>query len=131
MRVIVDTSVWSIALRHQRPNSPLADALAMLLRSDSAVLLGVVRLELLSGISDRERFAALRDQLRQIPDYALTTEHYEVAAESFTICRSKGIQGSHVDFLLCAVSQLDRLPIMTTDNDFEIYKQELPITFWP
>ena len=60
----------------------------------------------------------LRQQLRKQPDYPLTIEHFEVAAEAYNLCREKGVQGSNVDFLICAASQLDRLPIFTTDKDF-------------
>ena len=57
----------------------------------------------------------------------LTREHYEVAAEASNTCMSKGVQGSNVDFLVCAVSQLDRLPIFTTDQDFSLFAKHLPI----
>ena len=127
MSVIVDTSVWSLAFRRRTARSPEAEALAGLLEEDDAILLGVIRLELLSGMPDATQFHTLRDRLRSIPDYPLTVEHYEVAAESFTACRLRGVQGSHTDFLLCAVSVLDQIPIFTTDKDFDLFVAHLPI----
>jgi predicted nucleic acid-binding protein len=127
VKVIVDTSIWSLAFRRQKAAAPEAATLAALLRDDDALLLGIVRQELLAGVRDTERFRLLRDQLRKLPDYPLVTEHYEMAAEASNTCRAKGIQGSNVDFLLCAVSQLDRLPIFTTDKDFHHFAKHLPI----
>ena len=66
----------------------------------------VVRVE-----GDERRAAAaqssdrLRDHLRAFPDEAITSADYERAADCFTLCRTKGIQGSNTDFLLCAVAE--------------------------
>jgi predicted nucleic acid-binding protein len=127
VKVIVDTSIWSLAFRRHKATASEATVLGTLLRDDDAVLLGVVRQELLTGVREADRFRLLRDTLRKLPDYPLVTEHYEVAAEASNICRAKGVQGSNVDFLLCALSQLDRLAIFTTDNDFAFYAKHLPI----
>ena len=57
----------------------------------------------------------------------LKKEHFEKAAEFSNICRSRGIQGSTTDFLICAVACLENLIIFTTDNDFENYRKRLPV----
>ena len=72
----------------------------------------------------------MRAELRTLPEYPLTAAHHEVAAESFNTCRAAGVQGADVDFLICAVSLLDRLPIFTTDRDFGRYAAHLPITLY-
>ncbi|MDB5296599.1 MAG: PilT protein domain protein [Phycisphaerales bacterium] len=130
MNVVVDASVWSLALRRHRPDAPEVEALVALLRDDRAALLNPVRQEVLSGVRDPQRFRTLRDELRTLPEYPLTATHHEVAAESFNACRAKGIQGSGTDFLICAASLLDRLPIFTTDQDFARYAAHLPITLY-
>ncbi len=133
MNVLVDSTVWSLAFR-RRPQVTApeaeAEALAELLRHDFAILLGVVRQEVLSGIKDPSAFRLLRDQLRKTPDYPVGQAHHEAAAEAYNRCRSKGVQGSLTDFLLCAVAQLDRLPILTADNDFRGYASHLPIKLY-
>jgi predicted nucleic acid-binding protein len=130
MKVLVDTSVWSLALRRHRPAGAEAAALATLLRNGNAALLGVVRQEVLSGIPDERLFHRLRDQLRVLPDYPLATTHYEAAAEAFNLCRRRGVQGSLVDFLLCAAAVTDGLPLYTTDQDFGLYAKHLPVRFF-
>jgi len=133
MKVLVDTSVWSLALR--RPTSAaLSKAqqesvrlLSDLVRDSRAVLMGAIRQELLSGIKLATQFETLRDALIAFEDVALTRQDYELAAQLFNTCRAKGIQGSNTDFLICAVSINHELPVLSRDNDFVNYQKHLPI----
>ena len=127
MSVLVDTSVWSLALRRAKAPSPHAENVARLLRTSNAVLLGIIRQEVLSGIPDMKKFERLRDELRNLPDHPVKLIHHETAAEFFNRCRSHGVQGTTVDFLLCAVAAIDQLPIYTTDQDFQHFAKYLPI----
>lgn len=43
------------------------------------------------------------------------------------VCQTHGVQGAATDLLLCAVAELDRLPIFTTDGDFRLFAAHLPI----
>lgn len=96
MIIIVDTSVWSLALRRKTlpDSSPAVTILQNLIIDDQVVLLGAIRQEILSGIRNFEQFTHLRDYLRAFPDLELISEDYELAAEFFNTCRSKGIQGA-------------------------------------
>lgn len=127
MKVIVDTSVWSLALRRRAPSHEAVDELRRLIRQGRVALLGPVRQELLSGIRDADAFARLRDHLRAFEDERLGPEDFERAAEHFTTCRTAGVQGSNTDFLLCAVSERRAYPILTTDADFTRYARHLPV----
>src|SRR5262249_22180591 len=105
MMVLVDTSVWSSALRKSGTlHSPLRNMLATLIRLRRVILIGPVRQEILSGIKERKQFELLRDELSAFPDHAISQGDYEEAAAYFNECRSRGIQGSNTDFLICAVS---------------------------
>ena len=95
MKVIVDTSVWSLFLRRERKQeSPHVSELRELIRELRAQMIGPIRQELLSGIRSRTQFQNLKEHLAAFPDLALTTADYERAAEFFNINRKKGIQGS-------------------------------------
>jgi predicted nucleic acid-binding protein len=130
MGVLVDTTVWSLALRRRDPDLVASRALTTLLRNGVALLPGVIRQEVLSGIADEQRFAKLRLELRNVPAFDFTLEHYERAAEIHNLCRKRGVQGSAVDFLLCAASDLDGLPIYTTDRDFQHYAKHADISLF-
>ena len=132
MNVLVDTSVWSLALRRSRPPShPRAAELAELISEGRASILGLIRQELLSGIRSTEQFEALRTQLRTFPDLELTTDDHEEAAAFSNRCRARGIQGSTIDFLICAAAARRAMPILTTDDDFISYARVLPIELHP
>jgi predicted nucleic acid-binding protein len=90
-------------------------------------MIGSIRQELLSGVRDAKQFATLRDYLQAFPDLALETEDFEQAADFYNKCRTKGIQGSNIDFLICAVAVRRELSILTTDRDFTRYATVLPI----
>ena len=127
MKVLVDTCIWSGALRHKNPNWELIDRLKDLINDGRVSIIGPIRQEILSGISSARQFQKLKKILSSFEDILLTTEHFEKAAEFSNICRSNGVQGSTTDFLICAVAHLENLEIFTTDSDFENYGKFLPI----
>jgi len=82
MRVLVDTCVWSIALRHgEISGGQEVSELMELIKELRVQLIGPVRQEILSGIRNHSQFTKLRDYLRPFPDLELTTSDFESAAE--------------------------------------------------
>ena len=124
--VLVDTSVWSLALRRKEPGE-VAAKLSELILNSLVVMIGPVRQELLSGISDAATFDQLKSKLGSFDDLPISTKDYETAAEFFNTCRKHGVQGSHIDFLICAIAHNHDLLIFTTDQDFLRYAALLPI----
>jgi predicted nucleic acid-binding protein len=131
MKVLVDTAVWSLALRRHAPSHAAVDELRHLIADGRAALTGPIRQELLSGIRETAGFVQLREHLRAFPDERLESEDYERAAEHFNTCRSKGLQGSNTDLLLCALAERRHMPILTTDEDFVQYARVLPVALHP
>ena len=127
MKVIVDTSVWSLALRRRAPAHATVGELRRLITHGRVAMLGPIRQELLSGIRDRTTFRSLRDHLRAFTDELVDHEDYERAAEHFNTCRAAGVQGSNTDFLLCAVAERRSFTVLTTDADFRRYAALLPV----
>lgn len=129
--ILVDTSVWSLALRRPsaEPNPQVLE-LQNLITDLRVVMIGPIRQELLSGIRHPQQYQKLRNRLHAFPDLVLASADYELAAEYFNICRSNGIQGSNTDFLICAVAVNHQLQIFTTDKDFELFQQYLPIDLY-
>jgi len=129
MNVLVDSSVWSLALRRNTTNDGIAiiNILGDLIADGRVVLLGTIRQEVLSGVRYKEQFTRLQENLRAFPDLELKTEDYELAAEFFNTCRSHGVQGSNTDFLLCAVAHRRGYSIFTTDKDFDNFRAYIPV----
>ena len=126
--ILVDTCVWSIALRgSSAAATSIVKQLTRLIDDNQVKIIGAIRQELLSGYTDKSRYEKLRQKLRYFPNEPLVDADYEAAAEYSNFCRSKGIQGSHTDFLICAVAIRAKFEIYTTDKDFSHYAKHLPI----
>jgi predicted nucleic acid-binding protein len=141
VNVLVDTSVWSLALRRKAHDlnafekSTVAE-LSELIREGRARLIGLIRQELLSGIKSPSQYEKLRATLRAFPDLPVTTADHEAAATASDsaasrivrdACRAKGVVVSLVDILICAIALARHCSILTTDPDFQNYARILPI----
>ncbi len=128
MKVLVDTSVWSMALR-RNTNTDISEVneLSELINEMRAVVIGPVRQELLSGISTQKSFDALKERLQAFDDMPLRTEDYELAAGFYNLCRRNGIQGSHIDYLICAAAINNNCSIFTMDKDFTEYQKYIKL----
>lgn len=132
MNVLVDTSVWSLALRRKNETLStherfLVTELSEVIREGRARVIGLVRQELLSGIKTSEQYEKLKLYLRSFPDESVDTSDYEEAAKAGNRCRTKGVVVSIVDVLLCAVAIKREWAIFTTDPDFSNYAKALPL----
>jgi predicted nucleic acid-binding protein len=132
VKVIVDTGIWSLALRRRSKNlSPTQKSSAMLLRdliaADLVILLGIVRQELLSGVRPEQAFARMAAYLREFEDPPPVVEDYEQAARFRGRCDAAGVASSAPDMLICAMSVRFGAPILTADADFDRYASALGV----
>ena len=131
--IIVDTTIWSKAYRRKRisgEDQSIVKELYDILDAEEEVLIGPVRQELLSGIPNKNVFDDLRMKLDGFNNYEVRLADHDLAAEYFNICLSNGIQGSQTDYIICAVAYRYNLEIFTEDNDFNSYKEYLPIRLY-
>ncbi len=126
--VLVDTSIWSEVLRRRKNiNLQTHKTLRSLIEEGKASIIGPIRQEILSGIKDVGQFESLKDTLSSFDDITIDSQMYELAAKFNNTCRSKGVQGSHVDFLICAVASHHGFEIYTSDKDFKSYSKHISI----
>jgi predicted nucleic acid-binding protein len=132
VNVIVDTSVWSLALRRRTRDlngakAAIVSDLRNLIDEGRARIIGLVRQEMLSGIKARGQYEKLRELLRAFPNEIISTEDYEFAAKAGNQCRARGVAVSVSDMLICAVAISREWSIFTTDPDFSAYAKILPL----
>ena len=132
MKVLVDTSVWSLALRRKSEALNAGERLIVaelseLIGESRAAILGLVRQELLSGVKTAEQYEKLRAHLHAFDDEPVNRADYEDAARFGNQCRAKGIAVFAVDLLICAVAMKRGWAIFSTDPDFAAYARVLPI----
>jgi predicted nucleic acid-binding protein len=126
VNVLVDTSVWSLALRRSpvhlnATEKASVEELAELINEGRARIIGLVRQELLSGIKSGAQFSKLSEILRSFPDEPVGTSDYEAAVTASNKCRAKGIAVNVVDMLICVVAQTRGWTVFSTDPDFNRY----------
>ncbi len=128
MKIIVDTCIWSLALRRSTVReNPYIEEIKNLIEEIRVQLIGPIRQELLNGIKSKKQFDTLKLNLEAFADIELEAQDYELAAEYFNAARNKGIQGSNTDFLICAISSRRKMPIFTTDKDFTNFQSVFPV----
>jgi predicted nucleic acid-binding protein len=122
MKLIVDTCVWSLALRRQNPARMSPEELQMvaelreLIRDRRAIIVGPIRQEILSGIRDRVNFASTQSLLDPFCDEPITAWDFVEAARLFNLCRDHGVECAPVDILICAVAVRMEYGILTSDR---------------
>ena len=120
MRILVDTSVWSLALR--RP-SGIANQESVLLKTiveqgEDIYLLGIILQEVLQGIRNSKDCLALKEYFEAFPLIDLTRDDYVRAAELKNHLIKKGKQGSTIDVLIASAAISHHCHLFTADRYF-------------
>jgi predicted nucleic acid-binding protein len=132
LKVLVDTPIWSLALRRQPHNlnpteAMLKSVFAELVNEGRVLMIGAIRQELLSGFREEAQFNRLRELLRAFPDLQLKKEDFERGARMANQCASRGLASTPTDMLICSVAYDAKAPIYSPDRDFQGYSKVLPI----
>lgn len=120
MSYLVDTSVWSLALRRDAPDSiPEVVELARALEAgDEIFVTGLVLQELLQGFNKPKAYNQIIKYFESLPFIVPEREDYIQAANLRNRCRKKGIQVGTIDVLLAQLCIDREIEILTTDKDF-------------
>lgn len=132
MTVLVDTTIWSLALRRRRHSLSgaqlrLVEEWRRLVLDGRAGILGLIRQEVLSGVRAPEMFDRLQHHLAGFDCIEIRIDDHDQAARFYNTLRAGGVAGSAVDVLICAVASRVGIPIFTTDDHFSRYAKHLPI----
>lgn len=120
MKIVVDTSVWSLVLRRKETKqSAIAENLKKLIeKGEQIYLLGIILQEILSGIADKRLFKKVSEHLAVFPLIKLERNDYIEAAKLRNYCNQKGVQAGSIDFLIASVCINREVLLFSTDNDF-------------
>jgi hypothetical protein len=122
MKFLVDTCVWSLALRRRNASrlnleeQRLASELRAAIQVSNAAIIGPVRQEILSGIRDRAQFQRTLGLLEPFADEEMIPEDFVEAARLFNLCRDHGVHCGPVDILICAVAARLGYDILSNDT---------------
>ncbi len=132
MTFLVDTSVWSLALRRDgSTHAPAVRALQEALAgSDAVVTTGLVLQELLQGFNGPRAAAAIVERFQALPIIAPDRHDHIAAAEVRNCCRRAGVQVGTIDALLIQLCGRHELTLLSTDKDFVHAAQHVPFKLW-
>ena len=132
MNLFVDTSVWSLAFRRDRPpGEPAVDRLHQALDTGEAVFsTGLVLQELLQGFSGPKARAAIIERFTALPLLMPDREDHIAAAEIRNACRRDGVQIGTIDALLARLCSRHDLVLVTSDRDFDRMIPYVQLTIW-
>ena len=122
MKLLVDTSVWSVALRRKDPASlnpeeqKLKAELTQAIQDGRVVMIGLIRQELLSGIKEQAQFEKVKSALAPFLDEQIDTADHDYAAWLYNECRSQGFEVGPVDMLICAVAVRRNWQVLSSDR---------------
>lgn len=122
MKLVVDTSVWSLALRRRNAGNlsheeqRLKKELTRAIQDGRIAMLGLIRQELLSGIRETAQFDKVRAALDPFLDEPISTVDHEFAARLYNECRTQGVEAGMVDFLICAVAARRNWEVLSCDD---------------
>lgn len=120
MKILVDTSVWSLLLARKKPSDHAA---ARYLKEKIAegsplYITGIIFQEILQGIRSDAHYQKIIGYLLNFEFLELTVSIHQKAADIYRRCRKNGILIGTIDALLAACSIHYQASILTTDEDF-------------
>ncbi len=120
MGVIVETSVWSLALQRRNPvDNPETEALIELIGKGTAIMIGPVRQEILSGVRYTVQFDRLKSALSAFPDERVKSNDFVEAARICNKCLDSGIVIGNTTCLIGAIAIAREMEILTIDQEFQ------------
>jgi predicted nucleic acid-binding protein len=132
LSLLVDTSVWSLALRRDQPEAaPEVRALVRAIESgDQIVTTGLVLQELLQGFSGPKARDQIVNRFASFPLIVPDRDDHVAAAALRNLCRSRGVQIGTIDALLAQLCVRHDLMLLTTDQDFGHMARHCDLQLW-
>lgn len=132
MSLLVDTSVWSLALRRDAPaGAPEVRALRTALESgDTVVCTGMVLQELLQGFAGPKARDEILRRFSALPFVSPDRTDHVDAAELRNHCRRKGVQLATIDALIAQLCIRHDLTLLSADADFRHAARVSSLRVW-
>jgi predicted nucleic acid-binding protein len=131
LSTLVDTSVWSLALRRDSPPAiSEIEELKRALAAGAVVGTGLILQELLQGFSKPKAHQQIIERFRALPLVVPDREDHIGAAELRNKCRRRGVQVGTIDALLVQLCIRHDLQMLSTDKDFQAIGKIVSLSVW-
>lgn len=120
MKVLVDTSVWSLSLRKGGPaDHPAVRKLASVLEEGGDVVLtGIILQEILQAFREETSFRKMAKYLEPFPLLPMNWDDFLAAARLHRRCAANGVAATTVDCQIATAAIRNRCSLLTADEDF-------------
>ncbi|MCW7483220.1 type II toxin-antitoxin system VapC family toxin [Leptospira kanakyensis] len=121
MNLLIDTSVWSEALRRKNKSVNSEDTfLYQIIKNEEEIFLtGIILQEILTGIKNQKLFDDINNQLRFFNFINPTNKDHILAAQLRNDLANKGLAVASIDILIAQIAISNNLTLATYDSDFE------------
>jgi predicted nucleic acid-binding protein len=132
MSLLVDTSVWSLALRRDQPqHHPEVDELLRALAgNDIVVTTGLILQELLQGFIPGRARTQIIERFAHVPLASTDRDDHIAAADLRNTCRRAGVQIGTIDALIAQLAIRHDHTLLTTDRDFLHAAPHINLRVW-
>jgi predicted nucleic acid-binding protein len=132
LNLFVDTSVWSLTLRRDAPESiPEVVALTRAVDvGDPIYTTGFVLQELLQGFAGPKARDLILDKLSALPSINPDRRDHVEAAGIFVTCRQAGVQIGTIDALIAQLCIRHSLTLLSSDADFARIAKHTSLQLW-
>ena len=132
MTLLVDTSVWSLALRRDgaHESEEVRALREALMGADSVVTTGLVLQELLQGFNGPKAKEAIIERFGALPLIQPDRQDHVAAAEVRNACRRGGVQIGTIDALLIQLCGRYEMTLLSSDKDFANAARHVPFRLW-
>ena len=129
MNVLVDTSVWSLAMRRdEKEHRAVVQKLKSWLEGGAAIFTtGFIVQELVQGFAGPRAAGLIASTLSKLPLIVPKLDDHIEAASLRNLCRRRGVQLGTIDALIAQICITHRSSLLTTDRDFEMAQRFCPL----
>jgi len=133
MTLLIDTSVWSLALRRdaEATGPEVQELKDALYGAEVVVTTGLVLQELLQGFRGAKAQTLIIERFAALPVLQPDREDHIGAAMLRNACRQAGVQIGTIDALLAQLAIRHDLTLLTTDQDFTHAARHCALRVWP
>lgn len=132
MTVLVDTSVWSLALRRDAAQDirEVCELQRLVQEAESIVTTGLVLQEQLQGFHGAKTAASIIERFQALPVLTPDRHDHIAAAEIRNTCRRAGVQIGTIDAVLIQLCVRYDLTLLSTDKDFFHAARHVRFSLW-
>jgi len=127
--ILIDTSIWIDALS-KKADKQLISNFELLLIEQKIATTSLIKLELLSGCSDKKEFNNLSEELDALHQLEFTADIWHQASKLGFLLRKKGLRVPNTDLLLAAASIAYNCPLWHRDKHFDLISEYAPLKIY-